>query len=337
MPAAEEIVVWQDEWRDHARGDRPIPVRVYAPPPTSAPGARAPLIVFSHGAGGARDGYEYLGRHWAAHGFVVIHPQHKGTDLEVWRGKAGGAKDALRRAVADPQNALDRVRDVQFVLARLMELDAGGGPLAGRVDLDRIGLAGHSFGAATALAMGGQVVITPDDQELIVSEPRVRAVLAMSSPRPVRSGPAALVSAFRAIRVPCLHFTGTRDETPIHETTARERRIPFDHIDSAEQMLVTFTGGDHLVFAGVKRLFDTDEPRDPIFHAVIRQATTHFWNAYLRDDRAGRAWLLGAGLSAAVGDHGVVEIKPVPLDHRSRISGDAETSRPDGVGHPPRG
>jgi predicted dienelactone hydrolase len=306
----DSVVIFEDEWRDDAR-DRPIPVRVYAAAPTRAASA-APVIVFSHGAGSARDGYEYLGRHWAAQGYVVVHPQHLGSDLNVWRGKAGGAKAALRRSVADPQNAVDRVQDVQFTLARLEELNALGGRFAGQLDLQRLGLAGHSFGAATALAVGGQVVFTPDDTELVVAEPRVRAILAMSAPRPAKASPAALVHAFAAVRAPCLHFTGTRDETPIHETTAHERRIPFDHLHVSDQLLVTFTGGDHLVFAGVKRLFEADEPRDPTFHALIRQATTHFWNAYLRDDPAGRDWLLGSGLATSIGEHGVVEVKKRP-------------------------
>lgn len=301
--------MFEEEWRDPARADRPIPARIYAGGETLAQARRAPLIVFSHGVGSGRDGYQYLGRHWASQGYVVVHPQHAGTDLEVWRGKAGAAKDALRRAVADPQNAVDRVRDVQFTLARMHEMNASGGLLADRLDLERIGLAGHSFGAATALAMGGQVVIDSDDREWIVSEPRVRAILAMSSPRPAMATPPALVAAFRAVRVPCLHFTGTRDETPIHDTSARERRIPFDHLAASDQMLVTFAGADHLVFAGVKRLFQADEPRDPVFHQLIRRVTTKFWNAYLRDDGQERDWLLGAGLAEAIGDLGVVEVR----------------------------
>ena len=38
------------------------------------------MIVFSHGLGGTRDGYEYLGRHWASYGYVSVHLQHKGSD-----------------------------------------------------------------------------------------------------------------------------------------------------------------------------------------------------------------------------------------------------------------
>ena len=50
------------EWRDTAR-DREVPVKIYYPADCNTP---CPVIIFSHGLGGSRDGYEYLGRHWAS-------------------------------------------------------------------------------------------------------------------------------------------------------------------------------------------------------------------------------------------------------------------------------
>src|SRR4051812_39599848 len=70
------------EWRD-AKRQRDVPAKIYFP--KDATGA-CPLIVFSHGLGGTRDGYEYLGRYWASHGYVSVHVQHLGSDDAVWRG-----------------------------------------------------------------------------------------------------------------------------------------------------------------------------------------------------------------------------------------------------------
>ena len=40
----------------------------------------APVVLFSHGLGGSREGYGYLGSYWAAHGYVAVHLQHIGSD-----------------------------------------------------------------------------------------------------------------------------------------------------------------------------------------------------------------------------------------------------------------
>src|SRR5690349_16713527 len=53
------------DWKDEKR-DRQVPVKIYFPKNGMGP---FPIIIFSHGLGGSRDGYEYLGRHWASHGY----------------------------------------------------------------------------------------------------------------------------------------------------------------------------------------------------------------------------------------------------------------------------
>ena len=54
------------DWHDDAR-DRDVPAKAYYPEGDIPP---CPLIIFSHGLGGTREGYEYLGRHWASHGYI---------------------------------------------------------------------------------------------------------------------------------------------------------------------------------------------------------------------------------------------------------------------------
>src|SRR3954466_11902689 len=57
------------EWHDTAR-DRDVPAKIYFP---TAGGGPFPVIIFSHGLGGTREGYEYLARQWAANGYVCVH------------------------------------------------------------------------------------------------------------------------------------------------------------------------------------------------------------------------------------------------------------------------
>ena len=63
--------------------NRDIPVKVYYP--ASQTGS-LPLIVFSHGFGGTKDGYEYLGRGWAQAVGRLAHSDH---DDEWHRGFSG--------------------------------------------------------------------------------------------------------------------------------------------------------------------------------------------------------------------------------------------------------
>ena len=73
VQVADDIVL-----RDAGRG-RELPIKVYYP----LESGRYPLIIFSHGLGGSKEDYEYLGRYWASRGYVSIHPQHPAS--ESWQ------------------------------------------------------------------------------------------------------------------------------------------------------------------------------------------------------------------------------------------------------------
>jgi predicted dienelactone hydrolase len=278
-------------WQDTAR-NRPVPVKIYSPAAGKGP---FPVIVFSHGLGGSREGYEYLGRHWASWGYVAVHVDHLGSDTAALK-KGGRLIRNLREAVGDPRNAEARPLDVRFVLDRLEALNRGGSPLAHRLDLGRIGLAGHSFGAWTTLVVAGQDVGRSD-----AADPRIKAAVAMSAPAPKRHDYDRI---YRDVRIPVLHMTGTLDDSPLGEISAAERRIPYDHIHGADQYLVTFQGGDHMVFSG--RLLGV-RAKDPLFQGLVLQGTTAFWDAYLKGDVAAKAWLAQGGYAAVLGKDGKLE------------------------------
>ncbi|HEY3569071.1 MAG TPA: hypothetical protein VGP73_14140 [Thermoanaerobaculia bacterium] len=279
------------DWHDAARS-RQVPVKIYAPATGQGP---FPVIVFSHGLGGSREGYEYLGRHWASWGYVSVHVDHLGSDTAALK-KGGRLLKNLREAAGDPRNAVARPLDVRFVLDRLEKLNQGGSPLSHRLDLTRIGMAGHSFGSWTTMAVAGQGGT--------FAEPRVKAAIAMSTPAPRQKD---YDRVYRDVHIPILHMTGTEDDSPIGETRAAERRIPYDHIQGADQYLVTFQGGDHMVFSG--RLMQAERPKDPVFHSLILQGTTAFWDAYLKGDAAAKAWLTNGGYAAVLGKDGRLEEK----------------------------
>jgi predicted dienelactone hydrolase len=300
-PGPYEVAVLRSTWED-ARRQREVPVKIYYPAQGAGP---FPVIIFSHGLGGSREGYQYLGRHWASHGYVSVHLQHVGSDRTVWE-KSWSKLLALRQAAHDPQNSLNRPLDVSFALDELEQLNQSPSPFRGRLDLSRVGAAGHSFGAYTTMAVAGQVFGRPEWREISLADPRVKAAIPMSTPVPRKR--ANLSQAYAHITVPCLHMTGTKDDSPIGETKARERRLPFDYSHGPDQYLIIFQGGDHMIFSDHPRLFGRGG-QNARYHALISLSTTVFWDAYLKGDPAARAWLTGGGLAKALGKDASLEMK----------------------------
>ncbi|MCX8038509.1 MAG: hypothetical protein N3D11_15920 [Candidatus Sumerlaeia bacterium] len=296
-----DVAVVYYDWKDATRG-RDVPVKIYHPQATTG---SLPIIVFSHGLGGSRDGYEYLGRHWASHGYVSVHVQHIGSDSAVWKNQGLNAMNAMREAAATPQNAIARPLDIRFVLDQMERMNHTDGPFKGRLDLDRIGVAGHSFGAYTTLAAAGQVFVLPGGRETSLADPRVKAAIPMSAPVP--RDRTKLDRAFGKISIPCLHMTGTLDDSPIGDTTAADRRLPFDHSKAPDQYLVIFKDGDHMIFSGRAVKTGRAAKKDARFQNLIRMSTTAFWDAYLKGDRAAKQWLADGGFEAALGTDGTFE------------------------------
>ena len=77
--------------------------------------------MFSHGLGGSRNGYQYLGRYWANHGYASLHVQHIGSDNSLWRGNPFGLTMRLTSAAQDSE-AIARAKDVSFALTELLAM-----------------------------------------------------------------------------------------------------------------------------------------------------------------------------------------------------------------------
>ena len=294
------IVSADHVWYDAHRG-RSVPVRIYYPKNGSNL-EQFPVIVLSTGLGRELDDCDYLGRHWARSGYVSVHVQHKGSDADVRRGTIRPKKE-LQRAFYDSQNIRNRPLDIIFVIDQLERMQRDGDSLAKRCDLTRIGVTGHDFGAQTVLGLAGQVL----PGQLVFTEPRVKAVVAMSSPVPL--GQVSLDVAYGNISRPCLHITGTADNSIVGTTQASQRRLPFDHTSGADQYLVTFYGSDHLVYSGHRRPANA---YDATFQRLIAECSTAFWDAYLKDNAGARDWLAGDSLRNHLSGAGWAEKKLVP-------------------------
>ena len=83
---------------------------------------------------------------------------------------------AMKQA-ASLQNFILRAADIPAVLDQLTRWNAEEAhALHGKLDLTRVGMSGHSFGAVTTQAVSGQVI--PIGRSL--TEPRIKAAVMMS-------------------------------------------------------------------------------------------------------------------------------------------------------------
>ncbi len=303
-----EVAVLKLDWHDVAR-DRDVPAKIYFPKEGAGP---FPVVIFSHGLGGSRENYEYLGRHWAGCGYVSVHLQHIGSDDSVWKDLPPAERGkSLQKAAANLSNALERPIDSQFALNQIEKLNADeSSPLKGRLDLKAMAIAGHSFGGYTTLALAGQTFMLPFFQSKRYDEPRLKAAIQMSAPAPtIRRD---LDGTFASIKIPVMHMTGTKDFLELlPQTTAADRRIPFDHMSQAETCLVIFNDGDHFIFSGRERMAASPEKiaQDASFQKLICASTTAFWDAYLKGNVAAKKWLLEGGCERLLGKEASFEHK----------------------------
>jgi dienelactone hydrolase len=185
-----KVVVLDGQVVDARRGRR-LPLAVWRPEHP----APAPVIVFSHHAGGTRRASSFLCRHLAEHGYVVAAIDHSEVAApELAPPEAETEPDRQARVA---EILASRVPDVRVLLDHLMTSG-----LCGAVDRDRVGVVGHSLGGWTALAVAQ-------------ADERLHSVVALApggAARP-RPGVPRLPLEFRRA-VPTLYLTG-EDDVPI--------------------------------------------------------------------------------------------------------------------------
>ncbi len=268
------------DWIDAAR-DRAVPVRLYLPD-AAAPERPVPLVVFSHGIGGSRDGYSYLGRFWASQGYASLHLQHVGSDRSVWFGNPFEVLGRLHEAARESE-AIERARDLRFALDQLL-----GGDLAPRIDARRIVAAGHSYGANTVLLAAGANV-QRDGRRIELRDARIKAAIVLSAPP--FYGEAAPERILGTIGIPSLHVTSTEDviRIPGYYSGAEDRVAVFEATGGPRKTLAVFEGGSHSMFT------DRAASGGFVLNAQVKEATRELSLAFLHsvfdgDPRALSSW-----------------------------------------------
>jgi predicted dienelactone hydrolase len=113
--------------------------------------ASAPVVVISHGLGSDRHTFAYLAENLASFGFAVVVPQHPGSDSLQKQALLAGRS----QQVFPDRELIDRPLDVTFVLDRLEQRSKSDPWLKRKINVQRVGVIGQSFGGYTALVLAG--------------------------------------------------------------------------------------------------------------------------------------------------------------------------------------
>jgi len=270
-----------------------IPVRAIFPSVSQQP---LGVILFSHGAFSDYDRYDKILNPWASEGYLILAIRHIDSpqnplnktypQTQQWRLRL----EDMQTSAADLVNISERLPDVNF-----------------SVNPERLIVAGHSFGAITALAMAGAKTYDMASGAAIeIIDLAPRAVLAMSPPGLI---PKYIENdAFADLSTPTLVQTGTADVLPNFIPNWELHRAAHDLSPAGGKVLVIGTGVDHY-FGGLTGRFEV--PGEPQLQALeeFKALSINFLAAYGAQSQAAKTRLLKAGESGQWSEHLTVEVR----------------------------
>ncbi len=295
------VSIVKGECVDASRDNRVVPYKIYGI--NNPKLGKRPLIIWSHGLGGGRDGAGFISRFLVEYGYFVMHVQHVGTDTSLWEGKPGHPWDVIRASTITRETTLNRYQDIPFLLDQIPALEKGHELIHDQIDYDRLGISGHSFGALTSQVMAGQLFPNEDEKMTSYREDRFKAGVLYSFSVMTHLVEIDPVEIFTPMDIPLFFMTGTEDDSPISGKDYKYRMPAFEHAGAKEKHLLIIEDGDHMVFTGSRGKLAFN-PKREVQEDLIKWSSLAFWEVYLKGNEAARTWLDGEGFKSYMLDHG---------------------------------
>ncbi|MGK7949937.1 MAG: alpha/beta hydrolase [Xenococcaceae cyanobacterium] len=269
----------------------------------------APLVVLSHGFTSDRSHFNYLAEHLASYGYIVVVPEHIGSNSKF---KEDFLQGKLSFAVS-PIEFFNRPLDVEFLLNQIENYPE----FQGLINWEQVGVLGHSFGGNTALVLSGaplnldriSQICQPNQPTLNVSEllqcrfrhlppgnynlqdTRIKAVVAVNPLTSSILGPESMGK----IAVPTMLLGGSDDViTPFIE----EQAHPFLWLTTENKYLGVMVGGTHNSSSspeGVANMPDfLQGVRPDLARDYLKAMTLAFFEVHLRNSADYQPYLSSA-------------------------------------------
>ena len=249
---------WQQQTltlEDKSRHRR-LSVDLYLP---QLPGKQlVPVIVISHGMAGDRTTFAYLAQYLASHGFAVAVVEHPGISSQRFQQYFAGLASS-----PEPMESINQPLDVKYVLDELQRRRASDLVLQNRLNLQQVGVIGHSHGGYAALSLAGATInfellrrncerdnflnmsllvqcktagLPPINYPL--RDERVKAIIAVNPLSSSIFGERGLSQ----IQVPVMLVAGSKD---VVTPAVSEQIRPFTWLTTPERYLVLIENGTH--------------------------------------------------------------------------------------------
>ncbi|GAX42675.1 hypothetical protein NIES4075_36780 [Tolypothrix sp. NIES-4075] len=217
-----------------------------------------PVIVISHGLAEDRNTFAYLAKHLVSYGFAVAVIEHPETNSKEFQQFLSG--------IAGPPQAtelINRPLDVKYLLDELQRLNVSDVNLKGKLNLQQVGVIGHSLGAYTALALAGATINFPQVRKdcnpnrslnlsvflqcraleikpaiYPIKDERVKAMLAFNPLDSTIFGSKGVSK----IKIPTMLVGGSQD---IFTPPVPEQIFPFTRLPNSDKYLALIENGTH--------------------------------------------------------------------------------------------
>ena len=222
---------------------------------------KTPVVIISHGLTSTPESFVTKAKQLASYGYLVALPEHIGSDHQYLQDMLKG----YHREIYSSNEFIDRPLDVSYLLDELERRNKG--EFQGRLNLQRVGVIGHSFGGYTALALAGAKIdfenlhqicdrkiwgpnlslllqcraLELEQKEYNFRDERVQAIFAINPVNSVIFG----AKGFSHINIPVLLGAGSNDPAA---PVAAEQLKGFVWLNPLDKYLALVVGQAHVNF-----------------------------------------------------------------------------------------